>query len=63
MISQNSGPDLKQSGIWSPPGRLELDFLKREGPESSENQFPNSVEDKIYAREKRLLARNMAADL
>lgn len=46
-----------------PPGRLELDFLKREGPESSENQFPNSVEDKIYAREKRLLARNRTADL
>lgn len=46
-----------------PQGRLELDFLKREGAESSENQFPNSVEDKIYAREKRLLAGNIAADL
>lgn len=46
-----------------PQGRLEFDILKREGAESSENQFPNSVEDKIYAREKRLLARIMAADL
>ena len=46
-----------------PQGRLEFDFLKREGAESSENQFTNSVEDKIYAREKRLLSRDMAADL
>lgn len=46
-----------------PQGRLEFDFLKREGAEGSENQFTNSVEDKIYAREKRLLARDMAADL
>lgn len=46
-----------------PQGRLEFDFLKGEGAESSENQFTNSVEDKIYARERRLLARDMAADL
>lgn len=62
MISQNSGPDLKVRNM-EPQGRLEFDILKREGAESSENQFPNSVEDKIYAREKRLLARIMAADL
>lgn len=46
-----------------PQGRLEFDFLKGEGAESSENQFTNSVEDKIYATERRLLARDMAADL